>query len=191
MMSHTIATLLVARIGRAQQQVLRLTEGLPEAALRWQAGAPAPSMRFHLWHLARWADRVQASLPTLTPALQQRLPAADEIWVREGLAMGWGLTAGQLGEGDTGMGLDDDASAALPLPERDALVAYARRAFAATEQGLAAVETSDLLEPCTDLYGRASNVEEVLLTHLGHVNRHLGMIEALRGVYGTTGTATS
>jgi uncharacterized damage-inducible protein DinB len=189
-MAETTARLIVARITRAHGQVLDLTADLPEEALRWQAGSHAPAIRFHLWHLARWADTVQANLPGLTPALGRRLGAAEEAWVAEGLAHRWGLTPGQLGGGDTGMGMDDDVSAALPLPDREALLAYTRRAFAATEQRLAALSPADLDAPCTDLYGKVNVVGDVLLSHLTHVNRHLGMIEALRGVQGARGTAT-
>ena len=189
-MAQTSASLISARTTRAHEQVLRLTEDLPEAVLRWQAGPRAPAICFHVWHLARWADKVQASLPSLTPELGRRLAVAEEIWVAEALAARWGLTPGQLGGSDTGMGLDDDASAALRLPARDELLAYARRAFATTDQRLAAIDATDLVAPCTDLYGTPNVVGDVLLSHLGHVNRHLGMIVALRGVQGMSGTAT-
>ena len=189
-MVQTIASPIIARIARAHAQVLQLTGDLPERALRWRAGPRAPAIRFHLWHLARWADKVQASLPTLTPELGGRLAAAEEIWAVQALAIRWGLTPGQLGDSDTGMGLDDEASAALPLPDRDELLAYARRAFATTERSLATIEAADLVAPCTDLYGNPNVVGDVLLSHLGHVNRHLGMVEALRGVQGMSGTAT-
>jgi hypothetical protein len=188
--AQTSASLISGRIARAHQQVLRLTEELSEPMLRWQAGPRAPAIRFHVWHLARWADRVQASLPTLTPELGRRLGAAEEIWAAQSLATRWGLTPGQLGGSDTGMGLDDDASAALPLPSREELLAYARQAFATTDQRLTGIQAADLVAPCTDLYGNTNMVGDVLLSHLGHVNRHLGMIEALRGVQGMAGTAT-
>ncbi len=189
-MAKTSARLIAAYIAKAHEQVLQLAADLPEQALRWQAGPPAPAIRFHLWHLARWADTMQARLPGLTPDLAGRLGAAEEVWVAEGLARRWGLTPGRLGGGDTGMGPDDDASGALPLPDREALLAYARRAFAAAEQRLAMLGPADLDAPSTDLYGNANIVGGVLLSHLVHVNRHLGMIEALRGVQGARGTAT-
>lgn len=189
-MAETPAHLIAARIAKAHEQVLHLAADLPEEALRWQAGPLAPAIRFHLWHLARWADTVQARLPTLTPPLARRLGATEEIWLSEGLAQRWGLTPGQLGGGDTGMGLDDDASGALPLPDREALLGYTRRAFAVAEQRCAALDPADLDAPCTDLYGNVNVVGDVLLSHLTHVNRHLGMIEALRGVQGARGTAS-
>jgi hypothetical protein len=189
-MTETPAHVITARIAKAHEQVLQLVDDLPEDALRWQAGPTAPAIRFHLWHLARWADTVQARLPTLTPARSRQLGATEEIWVTEGLAQRWGLTPGQLGGGDTGMGLDDDASGALPLPDREPLLAYTRQAFAAADQRLAILGPADLDTPCTDLYGNANIVGGVLISHLVHVSRHLGMIEALRGVQGARGTAT-
>ncbi|MCA1597471.1 MAG: DinB family protein [Chloroflexi bacterium] len=166
-----------------------MTEDLQEDGLRWQAGPRAPSIRFHLWHIARWADKVQAGLPTLTPALR-RLGSAEELWAIEGLAARWGLDASLLGEGETGMGLDDAVVAALPLPTREELLGYARRAFGAVDERAAQLGTGELVAPCTDLYGNANVVGDVLLSHLTHVSRHLGMIEALRGVQGMHGTAT-
>ena len=38
--------------------------------------------------------------------------------------------------------------------------------------------------------GRRVTVGYRLLTHIGHTNRHLGMIESLTGVYDNRGTAT-
>lgn len=188
-MVETPERLISGRIAKAHAWLLHATEDLQEDVLRSQAGPRAPSIRFHLWHIARWADKVQASLPTLTPALR-RLGPAEEIWTVEGLAARWGLTASQLGEGETGMGLDDAVAAALPLPARDALLGYARRAFGAVEERASLLGTADLVAPCTDLYGGANVVGDVLLSHLTHVSRHLGMIEALRGVQGMHGTAT-
>jgi len=188
-MTKTPESLISGRIPKVHVLLLHVTEDLQEDALRTQAGPRAPSIGFHLWHIARWADKVQASLPTLTPALQRLGPAA-EVWAVEGLAARWGLTASQLGEGETGMGLDDAVAAALPLPARDALLGYARRAFGAVEERASLLGSEDLVAPCTDLYGSANVVGGVLLSHLTHASRHLGMIEALRGVQGMQGTAT-
>ena len=42
----------------------------------------------------------------------------------------------------------------------------------------------------TSRYGRHGLIGESLVSHLGHISRHLGMIEALIGVQGMEGTAT-
>ncbi len=80
---------------------------LSEEQLRWQPHATAPSIRFHLFHIARCADGLQNYIAQ----------GEGQLWKREGFA---GLVA-------------------------------------------------DSLE---------------------HLSRHLGMIEALKGVQGLSGTAT-
>ena len=55
---------------------------------------------------------------------------------------------------------------------------------------LARVEDRHLEQTLVDPYGDETEVAEMLLNHLSHADRHLGMIEALRGVLGEQGTAT-
>jgi len=89
------------------------------------------------------------------------------------------------------MGLDDDASAALPLPAKDTVVSYAHEAFDAAEHLLRDIDDDELFLPSGDFYDEG---EWVVLDHFGwhvtHASRHLGMIEALKGVLGVEGTAT-
>jgi len=183
-------TLVATRIAQTHALLLTSIQDLSEEQIRWQHGPQAPSIRFHLWHAARWADKVQSALPGLTDDLNRRLGTSTELWESDGLEGRWGLTDHHRGVNDTGMGLDDEASASLPLPGKDVLLAYARRVFEAADRAAAAVDDVQFRAPCTDLYGRENVVGDVLLSHLTHVNRHLGMIEALRGILGTRGTAT-
>ena len=67
---------------------------------------------------------------------------------------------------------------------------YARQAFVAADHAFAALDDQLLQERGVDIYGRENSVAYVLLVHLSHAGRHLGMIEALRGVRGLRGTAT-
>jgi hypothetical protein len=106
------------------------------------------------------------------------------------MAAEWGLDA-PLGWKDAGTGLDDDASASLPLPSGTKVVAYAREAFAAAEDVLGGVRNEDLHVATSNLFDdEPCSVLDHLLWHLVHGARHLGMIEALKGVLGVRGTAT-
>jgi hypothetical protein len=69
-------------------------------------------------------------------------------------------------------------------------VDYATRAFAAAEEAFGALREDDLELRGTDLYDRESTVATMLVGHLTHLNRHLGMIEALVGIAGDSGTAS-
>ncbi len=189
-MSVPVSTVIQYRVRQAHMFTLKLAEDLTDEQFRWSPGALAPPVAFHVWHAARWADLLQAKLREMTEALGERLGPGGEIWEAERLAEQWGFDAGALGPGATGMGMDDEASAALPLPAKEVLLDYARRAFAAMDSAVEAVGDDDLSESCTDHYGQRTSVGSAVLSHASHVNRHLGMIEALRGVLGVRGTAT-
>jgi len=188
--SVPVSTVVAYRVRQAHQLTLRLAEDLSGEQLQRSPGPFAPSIAFHVWHTARWADLLQAKLREMTDALRERLGPGGEIWEAERLADQWGLDAGSLGGNATGMGMDDDASAALPLPPAERLLDYGRRAFAAMDEAVAVVGDEDLSESCTDQYGQRTSVGSAVISHVSHVNRHLGMIEALRGVLGVRGTAT-
>ena len=189
-MSVPVSTVVTYRVRQAHQLALKLAEQLSEEQLRWSSGPLAPSIAFHVWHTARWADLLQAKMREMTDALRERLGPGGEMWEAERLAEQWGFDVGALGPGATGMGMDDGASAALPLPPKERLLDYARRAFGAMDEAVAAVGEEDLSESCVDQYGQRTSVGSAVLSHATHVNRHLGMMEALTGVLGVRGTAT-
>ena len=146
----------------------------------------APSIGFHAWHIGRWVDRHVATLsPVLAPALE------PEVWFADGVADRWGLADAELGDfGGTGAGLDDDASAALILPEVDEILVYVTATFRAFERLLGRIDDDAILaRTAIDPYGEANAVADTLLNHLSHADRHLGMIEALRGVLGERGNS--
>ena len=107
----------------------------------------------------------------------------ERAWPRQGLGL-----AGSLGIEATGSGLDDEASAALPLPAKGEVVGYASDAFDAAEEALSAIRDDELLLPSADFDNKGG---WVLLHqfgwHLIHGSRHLGMIEALKGRAGGPG----
>lgn len=170
--------------------VIDAVDELGEGAFHARPGRVAPSIAFHLWHVGRWADLFQARLPTFADALA-RLGPREQVWEHGRLAEEWGLV-GSLGRNDTGWGLDDDASAALPLPGRDVVVGYARSSFDVAEEVFSSLRDDELLERTRNFY---DDEPWVVLDHItwytGHTGRHLGMIEALKGVLGLRGTVTS
>ena len=158
------------------------------ALVHHRPAASAPSVAFHAWHIGRWVDRHAA---VISGWLDPSAPRA-EVWLAEGLTERWGLAGVDLGEfGGTGAGLDDSASAALSLPEIEHILAYVTDAFGALESVLARIDDDAILERMVlDLYGDETTIGDAILNHLSHADRHLGMIEALRGVLGERGTAT-
>ncbi len=170
------------------QEVLESLGKVAPELVRLRPSPKAPSVAFHAWHIGRWVDRHVAAISGwLDPASSE-----TEVWVAKGFTERWGLAGLDLGEfGGTGAGLDDAASAALNLPDADEISKYLESAFQALESVLARIDDDAFLERVVvDLYGDEAAIGEVILNHLSHADRHLGMIEALRGVLGERGTAT-
>ena len=187
-MANPPARQIGARVREVQDLLLAATGNLDEAILASWPGPHAPAIRFHLWHIARWADIVGAHLPTMGAA--PGAPAPREIWEAEGLAVAWGFAGRDLGFRETGMSLPDVAVLALPFPTDTTLRRYAERTFAVAAEATEAIDEARFVRAGRDPLGREIIVGDAVLNHLLHVGRHLGMIEALRGVLGLRGTAT-
>jgi len=190
---------LVSRLyKRTQDRILKLAEDLDDDHMRRRFES-TNSIAFNIWHCARWADHLQSILPLMTGTLTAKLAARDEIWTAEELAAHWGFPAPKLGHSQTGMGMDEGVSAALPMPPKVKLLDYARRAFAAASSAVAAVDDADLALDATVAPERrpwlttpdAGTVGNWILVYYEHDNRHLGMIECQRGLLGLRGSATA
>ena len=114
----------------------------------------------------------------------------EQIWIEQNLAAQWDLDAGELGDTGTGMGIGDEASERLVLPGKAQLLAYAADSFAAFDALVAGLTPEQLVEATRPPDTDPRTVQEAIIGHLAHDNRHLGMIEALRGVLGLKGSAT-
>ena len=177
-------------IARLHEQVLKLANRLSDEQLAWRLNVHTPSISFHLWHIARWADRLQARTPDMSPEMTERLGKVTEVWETEKLTGSWKIAVSALGYGDTGMEMADEMAANFVLPPKSVLIEYLRRTLDAVEYSIDAIDAEQFMHACTDLYGRNGLIGESVVSHLGHSSRHLGMIEALVGVQGMEGTAT-
>jgi hypothetical protein len=200
-MMEPMATVVVQRIQQTHGWLLKVTVDLPDEDVARRFVATAPPIGWHLWHIARWADRLQASFPN-QPFARERLWEPDrQIWFRDRLSSRWGLAPTTLGDLQTGVGMTSEDAAALPANvPTEALREYARRAFGAVDAAIGALSGRQLGE------GRNSIMEQAEVTaaapgpettvsadlgfHLSHASRHLGCIEALRGLLDRPGTAT-
>jgi uncharacterized damage-inducible protein DinB len=177
-------------VKRTHEALLAAVEPLDEATFRASRGLTSPSIAFHLWHIARWADMLQARVAAMTDEMTRRLGPSQEIWTADGLTSAWGLSRDQLGGNESGMGMDEEVSVSMPLPDRTTLLDYVRRVFEAADAAVRAVDDDQLAADGIDLYGRSASVGAAIVSHIAHANRHLGMIEALKGIHGAKGTAT-
>jgi hypothetical protein len=147
-----------------------------------------PPISFHVWHVARWMDYYRDVLTG--PDVQ--------IWDREGVAGQWGFEPAQLGTDSTGMGMGDEASSAINWPSRAAVMAYFDQSIEALRMTLEPLELPELEQHyaghLADAWRQQGigtvTVGATLIAHLTHANRHLGMIEALKGAMELHGSAT-
>jgi hypothetical protein len=84
------------RMQQAYRLVQEVVADLSEEQLRWQPNPTTPSIRFHLFHIARWGDDLQ----------QEITGAEHQLWHAEGIAEGWGFDPAMLGVGESGEMLD-------------------------------------------------------------------------------------
>lgn len=82
---------------RTHADILSAAAQLADEELHRTFGQLAPSVAFHAWHVARWADRVYET-PCLTFAqTPEEREAVVQTWDEYQLAEKWGLTGTDLG----------------------------------------------------------------------------------------------
>lgn len=166
---------------REHGRVLALVGDLTDDQLAWQPTPATHPIAFNLWHLARWADNLQEKITRMTPELNRRLGEAQQIWKMESLAQRWGHDPASLGWDESGMGMDDSAAAGLRLPGKELLLDYARRAFAAAEHAVGAVDDEQfaVIYRSPNEWEGERPVGRYLVAHLAHASFHLGQMACL------------
>jgi hypothetical protein len=166
----------------AHTRLLTAAEGLSPEQFARSAGPTIHSTAWQLWHAARWDD-VFASYLHRAFARDPR----TQVWERESLAARWSLTPETLGRRDTGTEMSDEMAEAVRFPEQKEVVSYARLAFAYTEEGITLIPNDRLLAVEKDDPDGDSLLDNVLI-YAEHLSRHLGMIEAIRGLQSSAGS---
>lgn len=194
-MTASPTTLVTNELNRTHRLFLGFLQKLSDEELHHNLSSGSHSIAWHAWHTARWADFVQASLPGMTPELGSRLGTGVQVWYRDDLANRWGFKADDLGFDETGMQMNDAAAQALVFPAKAALLDYVERAFTAIAESLKQLDdeqfvSAEQIQPMTEAIWAEGAVGKVVLEHVSHANRHLGMIECLLGLQGKPGTAT-
>jgi len=194
-MTDSSFTLVIEAYSEIHERTLAFLRKLSEEQLQWHPSPDTLSIAWHAWHLARWADHIQASFPGMTPELGHRLGAGAQIWQAEGVAAQWGFEPAQLGWGETGMEMADDVAVRLIFPAKDRLLDYVAKAFGAAIRsvGMIDAEQFNAIEQPQDLtegvWGE-STVGDAIMEHLTHASGHLCMIECLLGLQGQSGSAS-
>ncbi len=178
------------------KRILSFAAKLSESQLTFQATPRALSLAFHLWHLGRWADHLQAAIPGMTVELSQHLPPGRQVWKKVKGAENWQHFTGALGYAETGMEMDETAASQLKFPPKEILLDYVRQAFTAADTVVQAIDASQLQmeeqpQPITEgVWSPGGTVESAIMEHLIHDSRHLGMMECLLGLQTGAGSAS-
>lgn len=159
----------------------------------------APPIGWHLWHMARFADRLHYKLADMLDD-----PSDSEIWHRDNISKSWGISPDKLGVFESGMGqAHEHAQAVIIQVGQTAVVDYAKTVFEKCNTVIDKLADKDFEKTYYGIldYGydaatgkvwatepKESVVAQDLIFHASHGSRHLGMMEALRGLLGTAGT---
>lgn len=185
-MGHSFVDAVKQRYILGHKRVLTALEDLTEDQMQWRPTTTAHSVVWNAWHLARWADYLQARIPTMTQRLQRTLGLRQEIWHAEDLARKWGLDAATLGWGEMGTDMDDGAAAALRFPEKEIVVGYLLRAYDVAERAVENI-VEDEFGVVTSGIGPWESERGIGIYVVGlhaHDERHLGQIVYLRRLMG-------
>lgn len=181
---HSLKGSLLRSYRLAHERLLKVAEEVTPEQFAWRAGPGLHSVAWQLWHAARWDD-VFASYFHKALAREPRA----QVWEREALADRWSLATGSLGRRDTGTEMSDEAAEGMRFPDQKEVIGYARLAFAYANEAIELISDDSLLaapkvEPDGD-----TKLDNALI-YLEHLSRHLGTIEAIRGLEGLVGSST-
>ena len=205
-MSDPIIKAINVRIEWTHQNILELAGQLSQAQFSKQPGPTSPPIGWHVWHAARWADRMQASFKMEDLADSFKGPLAHEIWKSDNIEVVWGLDGDRLGLLETGATMDIDAAVEVAELDQALHLEYARRAMAVAEKAFSELKPDLLTEtrpsilpqlktsrdaPPEFVGDREVIVFDELLFHATHIGRHLGVMEALKGaLFGLAGSVS-
>ena len=175
----------------ANADVLKKVSDLSDEQFAWRPHPTCNSVAFLFWHIARYEDHMQATVPGMTEELSRRLPPGQQIWERDQLAKQWGFNSTELGELELGTGFDRDASDEPPWPKKEILLEYAEQAFTAVEHAISFVDEEQFEELersqfdneyMKESMAHSGTVGNAVMDHVIHTIHHLGEIYYLIGL---------
>mgnify|MGYP001591788736 FL=1 len=178
------AEIISTRLNKLNNQILQAVDVLTEEEASTWVVTTAPSCKWHLWHMGRWADYVQG---LLSPIVDQKTP---ELWEFSGVAKEWGFEGVDLGMWGAGSGLGNETGQSLPIPVVAIVRSYAKEAFDLLETRVAKLDDESFNAQFTDWHDNDTSVGDAMVGYIAHANRHLGMLEALSGILGKNGSVT-
>ena len=199
MSNSSVQILLKERIYMVHDWLIRAGEVVSAEEFVHTFSPDAPPIGWHLWHIARFADRLQHKLAEMLDG-----PSASEIWYQDNVSQKWNISANRLGVFESGMGqTHEHAQAVIIQAGQSAIIDYAKPVFENCNTTIDKLTDSNFEKTYYGIldYGydgatgkvwasdpKESVVAQDLIFHASHGSRHMGMMEALRGLLGTAGT---
>ena len=159
-----------------------MVQDLEEEDFCRQPSRVAPPIGWHLWHIARVDDTMQADIYDHT-----------QVWERDNMVTMFQLDPNKLGTRQMGPEMShEDAVQVTRAIGKSNIVSYSQNVFTLLSERIDGMELEDLTVLKINPKGIEQTVHERILAHISHGERHLGMIEALIGVmFDREGTATN
>jgi hypothetical protein len=182
---------IVTNFRETNAEVLKVIHELSDHQLRWRPNSFCHSMAFIVWHIARWTDHLQATLPGMTEELARRLPRGQQVWDKRQFAKHWGFETAQLGYLETGTDTDIEELGEPNWPKKDILLNYAQQVFFAVDQAIGSIDEEQFQELEQQQYdddimeesrAKTNTVGNAIMEHLIHNVHHLGEFYYLRGL---------
>src|SRR5262245_8326540 len=139
-MADSPAALVINAYNEIHQSMLTFLQKLSDEELRWTLPSGSLSIAWHAWHIARWADNLQAAIPGMTPELTRRLGMGVQLWHTEGMRDRWGFQADELGYDETGMNMLDAVAFQMSFPIKAVLLDYFERVLASAERAVSSID---------------------------------------------------
>ena len=133
-MGESSAFLVINAYLLLHKRILEFSSKLSQSQITWQAKPDNLPIAFYLWHLGRWADHLQASLPGMTTELSKRFPPGKQVWDVVKKSQPWKSFSDDLGYAETGMSMEETAASKLRYPPKDILLKYINQTFTAVER---------------------------------------------------------
>ncbi|NQW20810.1 MAG: DinB family protein [Chloroflexi bacterium] len=189
-MNTSASAIALRRLTRANALFIEIVTGLyDDQASKWPV-ITAPSPKWHLWHISRWSDIVQSTLLPVANGESDLSNKGAQLWEALGIADEWGLAISMPGKLGGGTGLTNAEASTLGLPDLTRVVGYPRSSFELCEMRFAQIDEGLFESDFYDWDGVRMQVGDAMFGHISHINRHLGMIEAIKGVLGLNGSVT-
>jgi hypothetical protein len=146
-----------------------IVEGLDVEALRWRPDAEANPIGWLVWHLTRVEDNHVS-----------QIAGHEQVWVRDGWATRFGLTAGAM---DTGFGFSPAQVQAVTPDGPQPLLDYHDQVAEATIQYLDGLGTADFNRVIDRSYDPPVTVGVRLLSVTSDALQHVGQAAYVKGLF--------